>query len=73
MAGEDPNWQEHVTNWREQILQSTKINSDENSGVQKVQNQNNCGIPWNSKWNFPTKWEGDGEVNMAYDTSGGDW
>jgi hypothetical protein len=27
-----------------------KKNSDESSGVQKVRNQINHGIPWNSKW-----------------------
>jgi hypothetical protein len=26
-----------------------KIKFDETSGVQKVQNHNNCGIPWNSE------------------------
>ncbi len=44
-----PNQREHVPNWREHILQSEKENSDENSGFQKFQNQNNRGIPWNSK------------------------
>jgi hypothetical protein len=36
-------------NLREQILRLEKLNSDENSGVQKVQNWNNCGIPQNFK------------------------
>ncbi len=43
------NWQEHVTNWWERILQSEKWTSNENSGVQKVRNWNNCGILRNSK------------------------
>jgi hypothetical protein len=43
------NWRKCVQNWREHILLSEKQNSDENSGVQKVRNRINCGIPWNSK------------------------
>ncbi len=45
-----------VQNWREHILQSEKQNSDENSGVQKVQNQNNCGIPRNSEQISQPRW-----------------
>ncbi len=44
-----PNWRKLVPNWREHILRSEKLNSDENSRVQKVRNRNNCGIQWNSK------------------------
>ncbi len=36
-------------NIREQILQTEKLNSDENSGVQKVRNWNNRGILRNSE------------------------
>jgi hypothetical protein len=58
MAGEDSepvqekilNQRERVPNWQEHILQSEKYNSGENSGVQKVQNQNNHRIPWNFEW-----------------------
>ncbi len=49
-------WQERILNqrkraqnWREHILRSEKWNPDENSGVQKVRNRINRGIPQNSE------------------------
>ncbi len=44
-----PNRRKRVQNWREHILRSGKWNSDKNSGVKKVRNRINCGIPWNSE------------------------
>jgi hypothetical protein len=50
MAGEDSEPEEMCSESTGTHFMIVKINSDENSGVQKVQNWINCGIPRNSEW-----------------------
>jgi hypothetical protein len=50
MAGEDSKPEKMCSELAETHFTIGKINSNENSGVQKVRNQINPGIPWNSEW-----------------------